>query len=191
MCVVSMIADDWRKRTTEQHPWVVPYIEPWVPTKTAPSDIKITLLPEQPAATKQDIEDLRKELNELKKLLKAAGEYDAATGQPNCEQEEKIKAFRILAKLLDVDLKDVLPAEPDTVADMMRDPRTFYADPAGTQITSNDPPLMDFRLGSPVVGVGTAVGTTFGGPAWSNNVSWSVTKDLRQPWASRDDGSHP
>jgi len=103
MCVYSMVADDWSKRHRD-------FYEPIL----TPDSFKITF-PDQ-AATKADLEELRqelrKELKELKKLLKAAAEYDAATGQPDCEQEEKIALIRKMAELTGVDMEDCLPKKP-------------------------------------------------------------------------------
>jgi hypothetical protein len=36
-----------------------------------------------------EFESLKQEVEELKKLLKAAKAYDEATGQPNCEMRER------------------------------------------------------------------------------------------------------
>lgn len=60
-----------------------------------------------PMVTKQDIEELRKEFIELKKLVLAAIKYDEATGQPKCETEAKTKMFKQLAEMLGIDIKDL------------------------------------------------------------------------------------
>ena len=53
-----------------------------------------------------DFDALKKEVEELKKLLLAASAFDKATGQPHCEMEEKVKLIKAIAKLVGVDLGD-------------------------------------------------------------------------------------
>lgn len=90
MCTVSMIGDDWQRRIPEQHPWVQP---------------SITILPAE--VSRFEFDALRAEVQELIKLLKAAKAFDAATGQPDCENDEKVGLIKRLAGLLDVDLDDL------------------------------------------------------------------------------------
>ena len=72
MCIVSMIGDDWRKRLSDDYPWVGPYIKPAE---------RITWPPQR--VSSEEIEKLRKEIESLKKLLKAAKIYDEETDQPD------------------------------------------------------------------------------------------------------------
>jgi len=44
----------------------------------------------------------------MKELLKKAKIYDEENGEPDCEVEEKFDLIRKIAKLVDVDLEDVL-----------------------------------------------------------------------------------
>ena len=91
MCVVSMITDDWSRKTDWQHQLLGPvYIQP------------------DNAALQRDIESLKAEIEALKDLLKAAKEFDFATGQPDCEKEEKTALLKDVAKHLGVDLSGVL-----------------------------------------------------------------------------------
>lgn len=62
----------------------------------------------QPGVSQADFDALKKEVEELKKLLQAAKAYDKATGQPDCEMAEKVKLLKAVAKLVGVDLGDVL-----------------------------------------------------------------------------------
>ena len=100
MCVYSMVADDWSKRIYPQYPWVQPFINPSAPPFRYPPF---------PAPSQDDFDALRREVESLKKLLKAAKIYDEETGQPDCETDEKIDTLKRVAKLLDIDLNDVLP----------------------------------------------------------------------------------
>jgi hypothetical protein len=93
MCTVSYIGDDFNRRLPQHYPdytkWVLP----------APTS----------APTRREFEALKKEMQELKELLKAAKRYDEQTGQPDCEQEDKIALLKRLAELVGVDLSEVFP----------------------------------------------------------------------------------
>ena len=99
MCTVSMIGDEFNKTVPD---WVRPYVapsnpeiigEPWQPLPFPPHQV-----------TRREFEALREEVSELGKLLRAAKAYDDATGQPDCETEEKLAALRKLADLMGVEL---------------------------------------------------------------------------------------
>jgi hypothetical protein len=57
---------------------------------------------------REEFEKLRKEVLALKDLVEAAGKFDKATGQPDCEQEDKVALFRKLAKVFGIDIEGVL-----------------------------------------------------------------------------------
>jgi len=86
MCMISMIGDDWRQRFPTQWP---------------------QFNPEQ--VTRAEFEALRKEMEELKQLLLAAKKYDEATGQPDCEVDEKVALIKAVAKAVGVDMDAVFP----------------------------------------------------------------------------------
>lgn len=99
MCVVSMVMDHyydrwWPKKTS---PWE--YTEPYVPTpgpaapKTWPR--KDFTPPAQPAITPEEIEEFRK-------LLDRAREYDRRNNEPDCELAEKRDKLKKLAEELGV-----------------------------------------------------------------------------------------
>lgn len=91
MCVASTIGDTWRQDFPQRWPHVRPF-------DTDPMAF----------ATKQEVQELRRELFELRELLAAAKKFDEATGQKDCEMGEKVALIKQLASLLDVDLKGVL-----------------------------------------------------------------------------------
>lgn len=64
-----------------------------------------------PDVSRAELDALREEIKELKKLLKAAKKFDDATGQPHCEMDEKVKLIKALAKMVGVDLGDVFGTE--------------------------------------------------------------------------------
>jgi hypothetical protein len=120
MCVYSTIVDYERKHVHEHYPWVEPYIytspntnpPPWIlPIVTEPfvPGGKTVGLPTPEGPTREEVDALRKELKDLRKLLKAATKFDEKTNQPDCESEEKVAFLRKLAELFDVDLSEVLP----------------------------------------------------------------------------------
>lgn len=94
MCTVSMIMDDWNKRWPDPNPGQIP----WSPSPA------ITFPPTEAI---KEVQELRKEIMELKELLKAAMLYDKNTGQPNCESDEKMATLRKMAAYLGVDLNDL------------------------------------------------------------------------------------
>lgn len=94
MCTVSMITDDWDKR----HRDLIP-TEPYKPVELPPYNI--------PAVSRKEFDELRKEVLELKELIKAAKKYDKATGQQNCEKPELVRVMRKLMQDLDIDPEDL------------------------------------------------------------------------------------
>lgn len=97
MCVVSMIMDDWNKKYNDD--WHKKYPGGW---EQSPTYNFLAF------ATKQDIEELRKEIQELKKLIEAAHLYDVATGQPECQDEEKLAILQKLAEAIGLDISDLM-----------------------------------------------------------------------------------
>jgi len=93
MCTVSYIGDQWQDTYPKRYPDFYP-----VPT----------IIP--PGVPQEEFDALKKELGELKELLKAAKRFDEATGQPDCETNEKVGLLKRLAELVGVDLEDVLAA---------------------------------------------------------------------------------
>jgi hypothetical protein len=58
--------------------------------------------------SRQEFEQLKADVEELKKLWARAKEYDERTGQPNCEIEDKVALIKAMAKALNIDLKGVV-----------------------------------------------------------------------------------
>lgn len=68
-----------------------------------------------PAVTRQEhdalkiqVEQLKKEVEEMTLLLKRAIEYDKKNNEPQCEIEEKIRLLKEVAKMVGVDLEAIL-----------------------------------------------------------------------------------
>jgi len=94
MCVSSMIGDYFGDKFTEKPQQQQPLTWPY------PFD------GEKP--TKQEFDDLKKEVLEMKELLKRAIKYDKENNQPNCEIDEKMEFLKQVAGLVGIDLGDVL-----------------------------------------------------------------------------------
>lgn len=99
MCAVSMVGDFYRDK------WTVPGTGPLYPNPVYPP---INPLGQLNPVTREEFDNLRKEVLDMKELLKRAKEYDEKTGQPDCEMDEKMEILRKVAKMVGVDLDDVL-----------------------------------------------------------------------------------
>ena len=87
MCVVSMVGDH--------------YNEKW--NKPDYSQIFNNL----GNITRQEFDALKKEVEEMKELLKRAKIYDEVNNEPNCEMENKVATLRKIAELFGVDLDEI------------------------------------------------------------------------------------
>ena len=59
--------------------------------------------------TREEFNELKRQVEEMKKILKVAAEYDARNNEPHCEIEDKVKLLKEIAKLVGVDMSDVFP----------------------------------------------------------------------------------
>lgn len=115
MCAVSMIGDHYSDRFRERWPQVDPW--PLLPQPYAPSDpadiqkkMQELLGPKQ--ITREEFDQLKREVLEMKELLRKAKAYDEAKGEPDCELESKLAVLRKVAALVGVNLDDVLKPSP-------------------------------------------------------------------------------
>jgi hypothetical protein len=92
MCAVSFIGDHYSDK------WQ-PLVNPPQPSTTTVSFF--------PVVTREEFEALRRDVLEMKALLKRAKKYDEDNGEPNCEMADKIAVLRKVAELVGVDLDDV------------------------------------------------------------------------------------
>lgn len=99
MCVVSNIGDYWKGT----NPWT-----DRVPT-TSPTSIPSTTDFQNyfNGVSRAEFDKLKKEVEELKKLLEAAIKYDEATEQAHCETEDKVALLKNVAEALGIDLSEV------------------------------------------------------------------------------------
>lgn len=97
MCVYSAIGDYFRDRAPKRYPFV-PWEDP-MPNWPLP------LTPTGPSQAEFD--QLKKEMEELKELLKAAQKFDKNTGHPDCEVDDKVEFIRKAAEYVGVDVDEV------------------------------------------------------------------------------------
>jgi len=90
MCTVSMVMDHYRDNYLERWPGMVP------------------TQPFMPAVSRDEFEALKREIEDMKKLLIRAKEYDERNGEPDCEMDEKVALIKQIAKFVGVDLDSVL-----------------------------------------------------------------------------------
>lgn len=103
MCAVSMIGDKYTQGWPENplNPWKIdPYPQPFIP-----GGISQQVIPQ--AVSRAEFDALKKEVIELKKLLVAAKQFDEATGQKDCEMEDKVALLKKIAQYVGVDLSEV------------------------------------------------------------------------------------
>lgn len=91
MCVVSMIGDHYSQKYKDQFPQA-----------QQQNQTTITAWP-----NRQEFEALKKEVLEMKELLKKAKVYDEVNNQKDCEMEEKIKILKAVADAVGVSLEEV------------------------------------------------------------------------------------
>lgn len=91
MCVVSMIGDHYGERFPQQYPGVI---------QTTGTNIYQYI-------SREEFEQLKRDVLEMKELLKKAKIYDEEHGEPDCQKDEKIALLRKIAELVGVDLEDV------------------------------------------------------------------------------------
>lgn len=110
MCVYSMIGDWGRDTLPHKHPWIVPQPTPYVPHHVDPLRVVTTVVDGiPPQVTKAEFDALKRDVEDIKELLKRAKKYDEENGEPNCEVDEKVDLIMKIAELVGVDLGEALP----------------------------------------------------------------------------------
>lgn len=89
--------DKWTNPESPFYPFTYPPFIPTQPPEPFPDTIK-----------REEFEALKKEVEEMKKLLERAVEYDKRTNQPHCEMEDKVAILKKVAEAFGVDLKGLL-----------------------------------------------------------------------------------
>lgn len=89
MCVVSMVGDHYNDKFEKNYPGVWP--DPL----------------NSPPITRQEFDELKRDVKEMKELLKRAKKYDEDNNEPDCEIAEKFKKLQEIAKLVNIDLDEL------------------------------------------------------------------------------------
>jgi len=97
MCVVSMIGDHFHDKWKDNQLVNPNPFQPITTTGTYTFDL----------VTRSEFEALKKEVLEMKELLKRAVEYDKNNNQPHCEMDEKVALLKKVAELVGISLDDV------------------------------------------------------------------------------------
>lgn len=97
MCVVSMVGDFYHEKW---NPLLIPNPNVSIDTKFFQ-----TILP----VSREEFDSLKKEVLEMKELLRRAKIYDEKNGEPNCEVEAKLVTLKKIAELVGISLDDVFP----------------------------------------------------------------------------------
>lgn len=94
MCSVSMVGDHYNDIFRQKFPQVPIWPPPsqWTP----------------PEITRAEFDELKRQVTEMKELLKRAKEYDERNNEPDCEIEEKMDLLRRIASMVGVDLDEAL-----------------------------------------------------------------------------------
>ena len=92
MCTMSMVGDYWMRETPLRFPQTFP---------------GTGISPTVTGVSRQEFDALKRDVEELKALLVAAKRYDEATGQRDCETDEKVALIKRVAEMVGVDLGDV------------------------------------------------------------------------------------
>lgn len=99
MCAVSMIGDHYRDKW-QDNGW---YTRVSVPAVQMPQVVL-----HAPQIQREEFESLKREVLEMKELLKRAKKYDEDNNEPDCEIDEKMDLLRRVANLVGVELNDVI-----------------------------------------------------------------------------------
>lgn len=101
MCVVSMIGDYYNDKFRPQ-PWYPQQpLQPLNPS--IPMEFNLNVI------TREEFDALKRDVAEMKELLKRAKIYDEKNNEPDCEVDEKMEVLRKVAKMVGISLDDVIP----------------------------------------------------------------------------------
>lgn len=98
-----MIGDHYKDYLPKKHNNIDPSFWEYVTVTPRPTAIV------PPAVSKEEFDALKKDVEEMKELLKRAIKYDEENNEPHCEVDEKVEFIKKLAEYIGVDLTDVLP----------------------------------------------------------------------------------
>lgn len=95
MCVVSMVGDHYGNKFNQPD-----WLDHLARVQQAPRTVSVS-----------EFDELKKEVLEMKELLKKAIEYDKRTNQPHCEDADKKALLIKIADVFGVNLKEIFEDE--------------------------------------------------------------------------------
>jgi len=106
MCSVSMVSDHYKDNFIQRWPQPQPF-QPMSPMAT------FTI----PPVSREEFDALKREVEDMKKLLLRAKEYDERNNEPHCEMDEKVALLKRVAELVGVNLDEVFAVKAPHLAD--------------------------------------------------------------------------
>jgi hypothetical protein len=103
MCVVSMIGDYEKDRLFPNQP------KPMAPYTTGGEINWGSLF--NPPVTREEFESLKKDIEEMKELLKRAKKYDEDNHEPDCQIEAKMELLMAVGDVMGVDIRSIFKKE--------------------------------------------------------------------------------
>ena len=102
MCVVSAMGDHYKKNFEDQDlaKRLNDYQQIISGTISVPNPV-----------TRQEFEELKKQVLEMKEILKVAAAYDARNNEPHCEMDEKVELLKKVAAAVGVSLDDIFKTQ--------------------------------------------------------------------------------
>jgi hypothetical protein len=94
MCAVSMVGDHYQDKWKDRNFGIG-----WPQS-----------LPAVPTISRAEFDALKRDVEEMKLLLKRAKDYDERNNEPHCEMDEKVALLKKVAELVGVDLSEVFGA---------------------------------------------------------------------------------
>jgi len=95
MCAVSALGDHYGQRFQQ------PQYQHWLNNPGYAGAVPAEYV------HKHEFEALKREVEEMKAILKVAKKYDEDTGQADCHMDEKVVLLKKVAELVGVDLSEV------------------------------------------------------------------------------------
>lgn len=108
MCIVSNIGDSYKDNWPDRWPGIPINPVPPFPMTPSPNPFPYgTYTIDTSKVSQEDFDKLKAEVQELRKLLEAAIEFDKKTGQPDCQMDEKVAFIKEVARFVGVDLSKI------------------------------------------------------------------------------------
>ena len=105
MCTVSMIGDHYGEKWPQKLPEAFP-MWPTRPHKTFIPNGDLRPPFDVTKISREEFDELKKDVLEMKELLKRAFKYDAEHNQPHCEHPEKVAILKEVSTAVGVDISE-------------------------------------------------------------------------------------